>query len=608
MPQRLNGSQPEAAARLAETEDTLRAIGAGEVDAFVVSDGGSGQHVFSLSTADRPYRMFVENMQEGAATLSANGLVLYANRRLAELLACPATTIAGSPLHTFIAGGDPLGLEMLRGSDDLGTTFELELIDARGIAVPVLVGSSPLEVDGDHLTCLTFTDLSAQKVQEREIARLGQAQAEQLSDLQEAQVALTMQATHDTLTGLPNRALLVDRIGQALSRSKRAGKCVAVLFVDLDRFKQVNDTQGHAAGDVLLRSVAEQLVAALRPMDTVARIGGDEFVILAPDVDSHLHAVDMGVRLVASLAANGVAASIGVSISVGGRGDAETLLNEADRAMYHAKSLGGDRAEVFDLALRRQVQERTVALAILQSALDEHRVVVHYQPIVDLSTGDLAAFEALARIAEPDGSILPPAAFVPVAEESGLVLSLGAQVLNRACEEALQWQPTPIAVNLSARQFEPGDLPAVVRASLERAGLDPRHLHLELTETAVIDLRPDVLHQLGELRDLGVEVGLDDFGTGYASLTHLRRLPLTFVKIDRSFVQGLGVDEDDEGIVSAVVDLAANLGLRSIGEGVETEDQRDRLRNLGCDQAQGYLFARPAAPVDLLAAWERQCG
>ena len=607
MRQRLPEIRPDAAARLAETEDTLRAIGAGEVDAFVVSDGGSGQHVFSLSTADRPYRMFVENMQEGAATLSANGLILYANRRLADLLAYPAETIVGSLLQTFIAGGTPLSLELIRGPHESGTTFELELTDSRGVTVPVLVGSSPLEVDGDQLICLTFTDLSAQKVHEREIARLGQAQADQMSDLQEAQVALTMQATHDSLTGLPNRALLVDRIGQALSRSRRTAKCVAVLFVDLDQFKHVNDTQGHAAGDDLLRSVADRLAVSLRPMDTVARIGGDEFVILAPEVDSHLHAVDIGARLIAGLAAEGVAASIGVSVSVHGRGNAETLLNEADRAMYHAKSLGGARAEVFDLALRHQVHERTAALAILQSALDEHRVVVHYQPIVDLSTRNLAAFEALARIAKPDGSILSPAAFVPVAEESGLVLALGGQVLTRACEEGRQWKPTPIAVNLSARQFEPGDLPAVVRGTLERTGLDPRRLHLELTETAVIDLRPDVLHQLYDLRDLGVEVGLDDFGTGYASLTHLRRLPLTFVKIDRSFVQGLGKDEEDEGIVSAVVDLAANLGLRSIGEGVETEDQHDRLRNLGCDQAQGYLFARPAAPADIPAASDRQC-
>ncbi|MDQ1494721.1 MAG: hypothetical protein QOG69_1204 [Actinomycetota bacterium] len=607
MRQRLPDSQTDAVARLAEAEDTLRAIGAGEVDAFVVSDGNSGQHVFSLSTADRPYRMFVENMQEGAATLSANGLILYANRRLAELLACPAETIIGSLLQTFIAGGNPLGLDRIRGPENSGTTFELELTDARGVAVPVLVGSSPLEVEGDHLICLTFTDLSAQKGHEREIARLGQAQAEQMSDLQVAQIALTVQATHDALTGLPNRAVLVDRIGQALSRSRRAGKCVAVLFVDLDQFKHVNDTHGHASGDVLLRSVAERLVAGLRPMDTVARIGGDEFVILAPEVDSHLHAVDISDRLLADLAAEGAAASIGVSVSVGGRGNAETLLNEADRAMYHAKSLGGARAEVFDLALRHQAQERTAALAVLQSALDEHRVVVHYQPIVDLATRNVAAFEALARILKPDGAILSPAAFVRVAEESGLVLSLGAQVLMRACEEGLQWEPTPIAVNLSARQFEPGDLLAVVRASLERTGLDPRRLHLELTETAVIDLRPEVLHQLGELRDLGVEVGLDDFGTGYASLTHLRRLPLTFVKIDRSFVQGLGIDADDAGIVSAVVDLAGNLGLRSIGEGVETEDQHDRLRNLGCDQAQGYLFARPAAPVDMPAAWDREC-
>jgi EAL domain-containing protein (putative c-di-GMP-specific phosphodiesterase class I) len=246
---------------------------------------------------------------------------------------------------------------------------------------------------------------------------------------------------------------------------------------------------------------------------------------------------------------------------------------------------------------------------MLQAALDDHRVVVHYQPIVDLGSGLVAGFEALARITSHDGTILPPAAFIPAAEDSGLVVPLGTEVLDVACHEACRWRSatTPgqrltVAVNLSSRQFERGDLLSIVRSTVDASCLDPRCLHLEITETAIIDLHADLLHQLGEIKDLGVEIGLDDFGTGYASLTHLRRLPLTFVKIDQSFVQGLVSDRGDERIVAAVVDLATNLRLRSIGEGVETPEQLERLRELGCDQAQGYLFARPLIPEDVPAA------
>lgn len=609
----------DALTLMAEAEDTLRAISAGEVDAFVVSDGRPGPRVYTLSTADRSYRMFVENMRDGAATLSSSGLIVYANRGLTKLLACSRETIVGSPLTMFMAGGVQIGLADIRGPGGLGTTIEFDLVDGNGVAVPVQVGSSPLVMDGnaDHLTCLTFTDLTAHKAQDREIARLSQAQAERMADLQDAQAALTEQATHDALTGLPNRAVLVDRIDQALSHSKRSGQCVAVLFVDLDQFKHLNDTQGHAAGDTALRRVADKLDAALRPMDTVARIGGDEFVVLAPDVGSQLHAVDLSTRLITELRrppdrvedGERLAASVGISVSVDGRGTAETLLAEADAAMYQAKSLGGGRAAVFDAALGQQVRQRSTAQGALQSALDDHRIIAHYQPVVDLYTGGVAGFEALARIAEHDGSITPPSAFISVAEDSGLVVPLGAQVLAMACQEARRWLPTgvpecrlTVAVNLSSRQFEIGDLATVVSERLEQTGLDPSCLHLELTETAIIDLHPDFLQQLGRIQDLGVEIGLDDFGTGYASLTHLRRLPLTFVKIDQSFVQGLGTDHEDEPIVRAVVDLAANLGLRSIAEGVETKDQLDRLRQLGCDQAQGYLFAPPLPPSDVPTA------
>ncbi len=614
-------SSADALARLAEAEDTLRAIAAGEVDAFVVSEGGPDRRVFTLATADRPYRMFVENMRDGAATISSSGLILYANRRVAELLGHPRESVVGSMLSNYTVDGAELGPDVLLGPRGLGTTFELDLVDRDGGTVSLRVGSAPLDVDGDHLTCLTLTDLRAQRAQDREIARLSAAQDERVADLQDVQAELTKQATHDALTGLPNRALLVDRIDQALAQSSRSGRCLAVLFVDLDRFKQVNDTQGHAAGDLVLNRVAKQLVAVLRPMDTVARIGGDEFVILAPDVASHLHAVDIANRLVVEVCrrptskeeGERITASIGLSVSVDGRGSAEILLNEADMAMYEAKSLGGARAEAFDAALGVQAQERSMAQQRLQSALDDRRIAVHYQPIIDLGSGDaggtVAGFEALARITDLDGSILPPASFIPVAEDTGLVVPLGSHVLAIACEEARAWQPGrrfTVAVNLSSRQFQPGDLPQIVRAELARTALPPECLHLELTETAIIELRPDILQQLREIRELGVEIGLDDFGTGYASLTHLRRLPLSFVKIDQSFVQGLGVDDQDDRIVAAVVDLAANLGLRSVAEGVECTEQLERLRALGCDQAQGYLFDRPMAAADVPSAMLRR--
>lgn len=605
---------PDAIGRLAEAQELLRAVGAGEVDAFVVSDGADHQRVFTLSTADRPYRMFVENMRDGAATVSSAGLILYANRRLGEMLSCSRASIVGSPLARFVVAGVPAQWYEIRDSGGLGATTDVDLLDGDGVAIPVRVGSSPLELEGERLTCLTFTDLRVQKAQDRQIVLLGEAQAERMADLQVAQAALTEQATHDALTGLPNRTLLVDRIDQALFQAKRTGRCTAVLFVDLDRFKLVNDTKGHAAGDAVLKRVAKLLVAALRPMDTVARIGGDEFVILAPDVEDHLGAVDIGNRILAHLSrrpeseeeAERVAASVGISVSLGGRGTAEILLKEADTAMYKAKSLGRGRSEVFDAALRRQAQQRSTGRRMIQSALSDNRIVAYYQPIVDLSNGKVVGFEALARIVKPDGSILAPAAFLPTAEDSGLVVPLGVQILEMACRKASSWQraeaaeaPLAVAVNLSSRQFEPGNLPSLVRGALELSGLDPGRLHLELIETAIIDLHPDILQQLGLMRDMGVQIGLDDFGTGYASLTHLRRLPLTFVKIDRSFVNGLDTDQQDDRIVSAVVELAANLRLRSIAEGIETSHQLQRLRELGCDQAQGYLFARPLPPDDV---------
>jgi diguanylate cyclase (GGDEF)-like protein len=600
--------------RLTESEavDILRAIGAGEVDAFVVDDSAGEQQIFTLTSADRPYRMFVENMRDGAATMSSDGIILYANRRLAQLLSLPPEVIVGLPLAAFIVDDAPSSPKELLGAGALGATLEVELRGG-GRPVAVLAGSSPLEIDGDQLICVTFADLSVHKEQEREIARLAQGQANRLSELQAAQEALTWQATHDPLTGLPNRGLLVDRVDQALARSKRASQLVAVLFLDLDGFKQVNDTQGHSAGDDVLRNVAASLVGTLRAVDTVARIGGDEFIVLAPDLTSAADAGELAARLLTVLDRISISASVGMALTDGTGATAEALLAEADAAMYHAKSVGGRRIEVFDEHLERRLQGRTAAQKLLEAALENERVVAYYQPIVDVASGATTGYEALARIQENNGALVAPCTFVPAAEENGLITPLGTRMLDLACGEASRWptepaagRPRSIAINLSARQFESGDLTDVVRTALERTGLDPRRLHLELTETALMDLSPGFLRQLEQLRDLGAQVGLDDFGTGYASLTHLRRLPLDFVKIDRSFVAGLGGDGDDDRIVGAVIDLAASLTLRSIAEGVETPDQLRRLQVMGCDQAQGYLFARPLPPEQLAIAVPRR--
>jgi diguanylate cyclase (GGDEF)-like protein len=615
------GAAPESLMRLAEAEDALRAIAAGEVDALVVSDGRSGRRVLTLSGGDRPYRLFLENMHHGAATLSPTGLVLYANRRLVELLACSRSQVVGSPLAQFVAAGSYERLLELRDRASTATTLELDLLDRDGRHVPVVAGSSHLDGAGVARTCMTFTDLRAQKAEASEHARANQDQADEMADLQVAHIALTEKAAHDTLTGLPNRSLLVGRIEQALLHAQRSGRSIAVLFIDLDRFKQINDTLGHAAGDAVLRAVGERLVAVLRPADTVARIGGDEFAILAPDIEDLVAATELSTRVIVQMCGpNGtelgepVGASVGISVSAGGRGTAEILLHEADTAMYRAKALGGGRTEIFHPALGRLHRDRAIAQRMLRTALDQHRIVVHYQPLVDLSTGEITGFEGLARIAASDGSLLPPAAFVPAAERNGLAGPLGSEVLAIACGEARRWSiaalspsELTISVNLSAHQFSPGDLPAIVERRLQQTGLRPECLHLELTETAVIDLDPDTLLQLELIRDLGVQIGLDDYGLGYASLTHLRRLPLTFVKIDQSFVQSLGTSNDDARIVSAVVELAANLGLRSIAEGIETDDQLRRLRACGCDQAQGFLFARPM-PSDEVPAMVGSAG
>ncbi|MFP5255413.1 MAG: putative bifunctional diguanylate cyclase/phosphodiesterase [Acidimicrobiia bacterium] len=423
--------------------------------------------------------------------------------------------------------------------------------------------------------------------------------------------ALSWQARHDPLTELPNRALLLERLTEALAGAAATERTTAVLSLDLDRFQQVNDTMGHDAGDRVLLETASRLRATLRDTDLVARLSGDEFIVVAGVPDDPQEAVQLAERLRAVLARPiwlpqgnvTLSASVGIAFDAGH--GASTLLRDADTALHKAKAHGGDRAEVFDESLRAEAIRRVAAEQILRRALDEDGLRVLYQPIVDLHDGRLVGAEALLRVVGPHQELLTPASFIAIAEETGLIVPLGAGVLDRACAQLAAWQrdlgdraPQHVSVNLAARQLT-GQFPAVVEGALAVHGLRPDQLVLELTETALIEAGQEALDSVNRLHALGVRLAIDDFGTGYSSLAYLKRFPVDIVKIDRSFTRGLGTDQHDTEIVRAVVALARSLDLVCVAEGVETVEQLRHLHRLGCDEAQGYLLARPLPGPDL---------
>ncbi len=423
------------------------------------------------------------------------------------------------------------------------------------------------------------------------------------------------QAPHDALTGLPNRVLLDDRMAHALTAAHARGSTVAVLFLDLDRFKVLNDAEGHAAGDAVLVEVAHRLREAVRPEDTVARFGGDEFVVLcetgglvtAHHVAKRLHEI-LSHPFHTEGPARFLAASIGIAMAHG-LSTAADLLRDADAAMYRAKDLGRGRTAVFDADIRARASARLEASTAVRRALEEGELRVHYQPVVDLTDERLLGFEALVRWQHPERGLLGPGAFVPDAEETGLIVPLGGWVLRTALEQSTRWAvtgaasaPPHMSVNVSARQLEEPDLAAAIAAALVTNAYPASALTLEITESVVMqDVLRNVEH-LRALREIGVDLSIDDFGTGYSSLVYLKRLPVTTLKIDREFVDGLGQDPHDSAIVAAVIALARALELRVVAEGVETAPQLAELRRLGCDAAQGFLFSRPV-PAEEAERW-----
>jgi diguanylate cyclase (GGDEF)-like protein/PAS domain S-box-containing protein len=437
---------------------------------------------------------------------------------------------------------------------------------------------------------LHFHDVTARHLAEQELAR---------------------RALHDDLTGLPNRALLVDRLLNALQRAARDQQMVAAFYCDMDHFKHVNDSIGHRAADELLREVARRLGQVVRAGDTVARLHGDEFVVCADEIESVDEVRVLGDRIRSELATPfrigdrevRVSVSIGVAIGAGAE-DPEELLERADAAMYVAKSNGRDRLAVYDQTVRDRELSVLAIRNDLRRAVDETELLLHYQPVYDLRTGHVVGTEALVRWMHPDHGMMPPSEFIPVAEDSGVIVELGDWVLRTAAAQAVAWgfgttRPARMWVNVSPRQLVRPEIVDEFTAAIRETGVIPEALGLEVTETANIESQPALAARLGRLRALGCSIAIDDFGTGYSSLLYLRRYAADTIKIDRSFISGLGSTRDDSAIVTAVRLLGELLELEVVAEGVETEEQLTSLRSVGCDHASGYLLAMPAPAEEI---------
>ncbi len=542
-------------------------------------------------------RAILDAAADGIITCDADARVVDFNAAAERMLGYDAASVVGTEARDLIAP-DQRDLVMEWFVDRLGGP------DARGADEP------PREVHALRRDGTTIpVELSAAAVT-TSLGRFYTAVVHDVSERRAFQLELEHQATHDALTGLPNRALLTAQLEDALRRANRHRSSVGVLFVELDRVKIVTDTLGHRAGDELIVEAARRLERAVGDRGTVTRFAGERFVVYCDEVDDVsqavdcarlvLNAIDRPFRVGAEEAF--LSASIGIAFAVLGLSSAETLISNADVAMYRAKERGSPRFEVFDAEMRARVDSRRRLEIALRHGIDRDEFELAYQPIVALEHGRIVGFEALVRWNHPLLGQLPPNEFIPVAEDSGLILQLGELLLAEACDRLAAWQERHpdlfVSVNLSGRQLAQPDLVDVVERCLARAGATPSGLHIELTETVLLRDVDAAVRRLQHLRRTGVKLSLDDFGTGYSSLSYLTRFPIDVVKIDRSFVSQLGIDDRDSSVVTMIVNMARTLGLEAVAEGVESETQLRVLRELGCTLAQGYLFAKPQSAVD----------
>ena len=568
------------------------AASAAQVTAWRFTEDQYRRAEAGLEARDRRFRSLIENSSDGITVMEPDGAITFDSQSVATILGLPAGSRVGSSVFDFIHPDDRVAARALLAEMTGGTLAGTTSIELRGrhgdgswrsFEARVTNLMDTPDIEG---IVLNFRDVTERKLLESR---------------------LTHRAFHDPLTELPNRALLLDRIEHAIATQKRTGELLAVLFIDLDDFKTVNDGLGHGAGDQVLCTVGQRLLTCLREADTCARLGGDEFGILLEGLDDPGEAYDIGARALEVLGdpitttegVTSLSASLGIVVSSDTQ-DPAALIRDADLAMYQAKGEGKGRFAIFEVGMHDAVVERLALRADLNRAVERREFVVHYQPIVDLRTQVVVGAEALVRWDHPSRGLLPPSDFLPVAEETGLISVIGSQVLARACADAATWPAGPsgplgVSVNMSASQLKDPSLDDEVRGVLGETRLEPAALTLEITETLLMEEPERAADVLREVKATGVSIALDDFGTGYSSLSYLNRFPVDTLKIDKSFVDALAGAGTayDASLVDAITGLGEMLGLQVTAEGIETTVQVAELLALGCHLGQGFHFARP---------------
>ncbi len=549
----------------------------------------------------------LESIGDAVITTDVRGNVEYLNP-VAEALTgwTNADAVGLSEERVFQIINEDSGLKVespieqsLRSGDIVGLANHTVLINKQGSTIAIEDSAAPIRDRDETIigAVLVFHDVSYKRNLMKE---------------------LTHQAQHDALTGLPNRYLFNEHLKLALARAKRKQSKLAVIFLDLDRFKLINDTMGHNMGDRLLYHVAERVRRSLREGDTIARQGGDEFLILLPEIVDDLEAASVAERILGVFAqpimldGNEIylSTSIGISLYPDDGTDLETLVKQADIAMYYAKEKGRNNYQFFTNGLNIKANKRLSTENSLRKAIARDELVLHYQPQIDFENGSIVGLEALIRWNSIEQGIVSPAAFIPIAEETGLIVPIGEWVLRTACEQNKSWQekgypPVRITVNISAWQFREPNFIKLVAKILEESGLEPKWLELEITESIAMDNGKTSLQMLNRVKELGVRIAIDDFGTGFSSLNYLRHMPIDTLKIDQCFVQDIGSGENGNEVVTAIINLAKNLHLKVIAEGVETNTQRSFLKEKSCDEMQGFLYSKAVPSLEIERLFEQ---
>ena len=544
------------------------------------------------------FRVLVQNSSDVITVCSVEGRILFETPSVTEVFGYQPSALIGTDLNKLVHPEDLRSVQksLLRTAGDDGAS---ERVECR-----------VRHADGSW----RFTETAVTARLEDPHVRGFILNTRDITERKHLEEQLVHQAFHDSLTGLANRVLFRDRIQHALNRQRRQRQPLAVLLFDLDGFKNLNDSLGHAFGDRMLAAVAERLEGLLRPSDTACRLGGDEFAVLVEDLTGGVDATVVAGRILDAIRqpilVEGkevvTAASIGIAIAETFETTPDDLLRNADVAMYTAKSRGRNRFEVFKPSMHKAMLDRLDLEADLRRAVELNEFVLHYQPTVALATGSISGMEALVRWNSPERGMVPPGMFIPVAEDTGLIVALGAWVLEEACRQTVAWShefgmdaPSTISINVSARQLQDDDLVPSFAEILERTGINPANVVLEITESAVMSDAEAMVARLHQLKALGVRLAIDDFGTGYSSMSYLCSFPIDILKIDRSFVSGVPNEPQKAGIVRTIVELGHILQLQTVAEGIELNEELEQLRALHCDLGQGYWFARPLAIDDV---------